>query len=487
MSLRRELTMIQEEQTRERTRLKALEEEESKKIAVEVNTVERKAAMDLCASLGFTLENTEGVTEIEPKALGMRGRQVDFAAIEKGDRRSDIKLKTPVAKSTNSKRVDLGSAPKDTLAEIIPSGRPGDEGEPGEYIHFDLGEGEDFEKLDYNHKLRRKLRRALDNVEMKREELVRERAIAYYKEKDMVVPEILNTPYKACNIRGQRILENGSLETAKQERVKTRMALAEFNKQMRVLRGQAKEAAIRAGLRVHAELMGRIPNLDPEEAATVEKSDANMDMVTVTSPATGSKRTQTEFEESPSSTQPSDDEASNVASEVPSDNDTSESASSISPAEYVRTTKKQRVEAAEAPENELMAPTHSARQAMIDAESALKEKHEKGKGNSFTNGSPALKEKTANAARVAQRPGKVKLTGANRASNWNVQGLPGNDARKSKFMRLLGAEDTTTEINGNGESLGHIKNDSSQLNGELERQYNESVAYKHSKRKGLGS
>ena len=115
----------------------------------------------------------------------------------------------------------------------------------------------------YNHKLRRKLRRAIDNAEIRKEMLVRQRALDYCGDKHIEVPPELKTPYKPINFRGQIILENGTLETAKQERVRARMELAEFDTQMRILRRQAKKAAIYAGLRKHAELIGKILSSDP--------------------------------------------------------------------------------------------------------------------------------------------------------------------------------------------------------------------------------
>ncbi|KAI9812653.1 MAG: hypothetical protein M1832_000373 [Thelocarpon impressellum] len=45
-----------------------IEREESKRLAVEINTHERKAALECCALLGFTLENTAGVDDINPAA-----------------------------------------------------------------------------------------------------------------------------------------------------------------------------------------------------------------------------------------------------------------------------------------------------------------------------------------------------------------------------------------------------------------------------------
>ena len=264
---------IKEETSREKARLKACEEEESRKIAIEVNEAERARAMELCHSLGFTLENTEGVSDIKPKALGMKGMEVDFDSIEPDkEKQGNIRFKDPEKalkqqeKPKNPKRVDLGGI-SGNARSVIPSQRrraPKDddpEGEEGaEFIKLDLGPSEShFQPLSYNHRLRRKLRRALDNCQIARETLVRERAIAHYQSLDQAVPDILKTPYKPVNTKGVRILENGMLETKKQERVKQRMDLEEFNRNMKVLRRQAKQTAIEAGLRKHAEVTGRIP------------------------------------------------------------------------------------------------------------------------------------------------------------------------------------------------------------------------------------
>ena len=244
-----------------------MEDEESKKIAVDINIVERKAALDHCAALGFTLANTAGVDEIKPRALGMRGVEVDFDALDPAENRSSVKVKQDTKQ--NNKRVNLGDVAKTTKTEYIPSSHRdnGEDTDVHEYIKLDVGEGQDFETLNYNHKLRRKLRRAIDNAEIQKETLVRQCALDYYAAKNIEPPSILQTSYKAINTKGQRILENGSFESPKQDRVRTRMDLAEFNTQMRVLRKQAKCAAIYAGLRKHAELAGKIPVSEPHSGS----------------------------------------------------------------------------------------------------------------------------------------------------------------------------------------------------------------------------
>ena len=213
--------------------------------------------MRRCEALGFTLQNTPGVDEIKPRAMGMKGHEVDFDTIEKGGQRSEIKPKT------STKRVDLSSAPQYVQAEYIPTRQGSDQERPEDFIQLDVGEGQGFETLNYNHKLRRKLHRAIERAEVGKEMLVRQRALSHYNEKEGDAPAVLHTGTRAVNVKGQRILENGILETAKQERVRTRIELAEFNNQMRVLRRQAKETATYAGLRKYAEVVGRIPTLEP--------------------------------------------------------------------------------------------------------------------------------------------------------------------------------------------------------------------------------
>lgn len=59
------------------------------------------------------------------------------------------------------------------------------------------------------------------------------------------------------------ILENGGTEPAKQERVRARPELAEFNKASKVLGRQAKQCAMEAGLRKHAASTGRLSSGNP--------------------------------------------------------------------------------------------------------------------------------------------------------------------------------------------------------------------------------
>jgi len=251
---------IKEEEKRHKTKLKSAEDEEGKKIAVAIASKERNVALEISAALGFTFFNTEGVAEIKPKALGMRGFEVDFDSLDLGDLLNDVKSRgagNAVSVNKNKRRVDLSSAAGIEGAHLVPTGARNAE-DPGDFIKLDIGEGQDHEVLNYNHKLRRKLRRAIEAADVKKELLVRERAVLYCKEIGMdPLPELV-TSAKPIHVRGERALEDGTLETAKAERVRLRLELAEFNKAARVLRAQAKEIAMEAGLRVYAEMTGRI-------------------------------------------------------------------------------------------------------------------------------------------------------------------------------------------------------------------------------------
>ena len=246
------LTHILEEETRHKTKVRSVEDEEAKRIAVEINRFDRKAALDRCAELGFTLENTPGVLEIKPKALGMKGVDIDFEVLELGESLNDVRPKL------GQKRVDLSAIPEQAGAQLIPTTQQAGQ-DPGEYIKLDAGEGQDYEALNFNHKLRRKLRRAMENAEIRKEVLVRERVMDLCREKGIELPPEISTPAKPVHLKGHRVLENGTLETEKRERVRMRMELAEFNQAARVLRKQAKQIAMEAGLRVYAEMTGRIP------------------------------------------------------------------------------------------------------------------------------------------------------------------------------------------------------------------------------------
>lgn len=230
--------------------MRAMEDEESRKMAVAFSKVDREAALDHCAQLGFTLANTPGVDKIKPEAKGMKGIKADFDAI-------DIRESRNTKSGTNEERVDLGEVPNHVY---FPTGVLGTSEEQEEFVKLDVGDGQEYENLKYKHKLRRKLRRAIDKAQVRKELLVRQRALDHYAEEGESPPAVLLTLLKPLNSRGRRILENGALETAKQERAWKRKEISERIRAARVLRNQAKRAAEEAGLRKHAELTGRLPS-----------------------------------------------------------------------------------------------------------------------------------------------------------------------------------------------------------------------------------
>jgi len=256
--------IIREEERRRRAHLQAMEDEENKALAVEVTNMNRKQAMEVCAELGFTLETVEGVGEIVPKALGMKGVDVDFDKLEVvGDGPSSLKVKVEERRDRpRSNRVDLGAIADEKYTEKVYAGFGADQDGSMNANFVELGsgiQGQDHQELRYNHKLRRKLRRAIESAQIRKELLVREAAIKHCEEKGIEVPAILRTAAKPQSVRGARTMPDGTLETAKQERVRSRVELAEFNKMAKILRRQAKEMAVEAGVRIYLELTGRIP------------------------------------------------------------------------------------------------------------------------------------------------------------------------------------------------------------------------------------
>jgi hypothetical protein len=255
---------VREEERERRKHLLTMEDEESKRLAVEVTNMQRKKALEVCAELGFTLEDVEGVEEIQPRALGMKGQEVPFDKLEMvGERPSGLKVRGEEKRDKpRGNRVDLGAIPSEDMVHDVTNTFRGnaDASMNANFVELGSGEaGQDFEALNYNHKLRRKLRRALESAEVKKELLVREKAIAYCEENGIPVDPILLTPGKPKNVRGQRTMPDGQLETSKQERVRARVELIEFNRWAKILRRQAKEQSIEAGIRIYLELMGRIP------------------------------------------------------------------------------------------------------------------------------------------------------------------------------------------------------------------------------------
>ena len=247
-------------------RVQRVVQEEAKRVAVEVNEHQRREALEVCSLLGFTLENTEGVEDIKPRALGMKGVQVDFDMLEAGEKTAELKFRP-----TNPKRVNLGLVSDESRARVMQANQSTCDEDPGEFISLDLGDGggQDFEALNYNHRLRRKLRRAILAAQMSKEGLVRDRAIAYCERIGIDIPPELETPLKVQAIKEQRVLADGSLETDKQMSTRLKLELIEYNKAAKVLRRQAKEVAIEAGLRKYADLMGTLPASQDIDMQTV--------------------------------------------------------------------------------------------------------------------------------------------------------------------------------------------------------------------------
>ena len=266
--------VFREEERRRRRQLQAQEDEEGKRLAIAVVKKYREEAMKVAGELGFTLDNVPGVSDIKPKVLGMKGRTVNFDDLEvtgQGPAGLRSKINEKKEKPFNPKRIDLSAIADESSTQAI----FGDGQDPSSgardtlstnFVSFDDSTttrnpttSGDHQALSFNHRLRRKLRRAIENAQIKRERHVRQAAITHLESQSLPIPPALLTPTHPTNPRGSRTLPTGALETQKQERVRARVELAEFNKNAKVLRQQAKEKSIEAGIRVYLELMDRIP------------------------------------------------------------------------------------------------------------------------------------------------------------------------------------------------------------------------------------
>ncbi|KAL8857043.1 MAG: hypothetical protein Q9178_006335 [Gyalolechia marmorata] len=177
--------VIREQYVKETTMLKAVENVKPKKMAMEVNEAKRKTPLKY----------------IKPQKLGMRGREVDPDPIPASKVQSNVEQR-------RGKRVDLGEVAKPVNETYVPIDDLRDSVDYKPFIKFDVSESQDHEALNLNHKLRRRLRRALDNAQIQKKMLVRQRVVDHLKAKGIAIPKKLLTNGKAKNFKGTRILED---------------------------------------------------------------------------------------------------------------------------------------------------------------------------------------------------------------------------------------------------------------------------------------
>ena len=121
----------------------------------------------------------------------MKDVEVDFDMLGVGQTSSGVQVK-----QNRNNRVNLGAVPLESEAKLHRVGGETPAESPGEFISLDVGEGQDFEAINYNHKTRRKLRRALEAAEIAKEMVVRKAALGHYQKNDIKPPEELKTLYK---------------------------------------------------------------------------------------------------------------------------------------------------------------------------------------------------------------------------------------------------------------------------------------------------
>ncbi|KAI9814756.1 MAG: hypothetical protein M1827_003022 [Pycnora praestabilis] len=493
------------EEKQQKRRIQNIEQEEVKRMAVEINTAERKEAFTRCAELGFTLENTLGVSDIKPRVLGMKGAEIDwerFERMEKAGEKAD-KIKAKFLGSGKD-RVNLGAISDESKAKVLGLSKNDDEA-PGEFIPLNIEQ--DPADMNYNHNVQRKLHRALEAAQVEKAMLVRQKALEYCGPNEIEPPEVLITAYKPVKINGQRALEDGTLETEKQERVRARMELAEYNQAAMVLRRQAREQATKAGLRKYAELTGKSleSNAIPKEILKDGVSDVfsfleislKVQLVLEKKSKSGRKRTRDS-----NSNDLADDQK--TSKKVKSRNTGNVNVKSISinsvpeepSKEERRRRRKEKKEAKEAlqehsedtisvlekvngtKDEERASPIADVRGDAMKHKQRQKEKEHNEKEDQNDHQAEVKKQTLE----------ETKSTGT--AVNWNSEALSGDAARKEKLLRLLGVAKPqlghqTLCTNG---STSSSLNDLSRRDADLEKQYDAGLRLKQDgKRKGLGA
>ncbi len=337
------------------------------------------------------------------------------------------------------------------------SGGDGPGGLDGDFVS--LGDmvdeaGQEIGASEFNHKLRRKLRRAIEAAQIKKEILVRKKAVEYCEEKGIEIPKELATEYQPIKLNARRILEDGTMETEKQERSRKRLELAEYNKAAKVLRKQAKSEAIEAGLRKFAVMTGQTP-IETE----TEQDKAHFDGTTLP----GIQIHEVE-----------DVEKSSSKKRSRSSDDLED-----------RTSKKSKSSGDLVNGDVVVEPTLS------NSDEAATEKKTKRKSKQAKHDEAEVNgvEKSDNAEGRVSKKRKETASSGSVAHQWNPDALSGGEARKNKFVRLLGGN----KVNGTDEvkpkksstlvDIAHVQED-------LEQQFESGNRRKHDgqgKRKGLGA
>jgi hypothetical protein len=448
----------------------------------------------------------------------MKGQEVDFDILEIGARPSELKIKDEkIAReikegAARGNRVDLGKVADESKAKVFTSDRATPSGLEGDFVSLDFagGAGKQFEALNYNHKLRRKLHRAIEAAQIQKELLVRARAKEHCESNGMEVPTELAVEYKPIKLSGRRILEDGTLETEKQERVRKRLELAEYNKAAKVLRQQAKAEAIEAGLRVFAELTSKKPTND---ANGVHHRESYKDSK---SPGTTRNNIQHDDPQNESS------KKRRRESEASDDAKAKKSKKSSAPLYIVPVAESKKVETP----IEVAVPKEAKSKAkkrktshddgsnnpnqFVDDDDTQKEKKrlkkehkqqkaaEVGLREITVDHEPPAPEERGKKSKKSKRhkADPVEASSADGGNvktgeQWNPDALHGDAARKDKFLRLMGASKT----NGNGTEKptekvkAKAKAMIEQVEDELERQFEAGIRMKNDgqRKKGLGA
>lgn len=529
-----------EYQARYRLALISAESEAVKKIHVEVDEWERRNAMAFCNSLGFTIENTEGAKDIKPRVLGMKGKELDIDNLESVLRAAEEKLaaeKADLEKYGDHRagRVDLGKVQDESKATLIlGSGEADQSGMDGDFISFDVDDNDEpvaEDDVNYNHKMRRKLNRAILGAQIKKENLVRARALAHCKANGIEVQTGFTAAHQPVKLDNHRMLIDGSMETAKQERIRKRVETAKYNELARAFRKIAKAAQKAAEEKAQQEILEQhkadrlakglpIDGLEKnppwaehhsEKSRRVQREKRRLATMAGKKSSDGSS-SDGDSSDSDASVAPksnnskkrprnesdgdgggenkkiklSDNTAKPVLTESNGSANQSADVSNSAGVKKKKSKSKKTVQIAD-PTEVIMedAPDASGEGEKIEEENKVKKEKKPKKEKNSKKEKKSKKHKTAENIETAQETPVP--------NDWNANALEGDAARKDKFLRLLGGKKEGISAKSTSKAKGEMETGNiSKVELDLEKQFQQGIELKHGgggmgKRRGIGA
>lgn len=513
----------------------------NKRIHLEVDERERRLAMEFCKHHGFTIENTEGTSDIKPRVLGMKGKELDVDRLEEVLHAAEEKLRAQRADEAkygkhNSHRVDLSKVKDEADTIFVGAGEGDAGGMDGDFVAFDFGDNDEpvaDDDVNYNHKMRRKLNRAIIAAQIKKENLVRAKTLAYCKEKGLDIPEEFTASHRPCKLLNRRMLINGTIETAKQERVRRRVETAKYNELARAFRKTCKASQREAEVKAQQAILEKYKAERLEKGLPIDDLETNPPWAEHHSEK--SKRVLREKKKqqamkggkkkgSDSDDSSSDDSDDSADSDSPKKSEKpSASKKSDSSKKRARSESTGEESAGEAKKVKLSEPALKSSLRESSSSGSSSEQAEKKKSKKSVRIAdppavvleiePAVPEVQADAEEETEKPAKAEKKAkkdkkekkdkkaktlakeeepTSITNDWNADALDGDAARKDKFLRLLGGKKDGAAASAKSKPEKKDTKDISKVQTELERQFEQGIKLKHGdggqgKRRGIGA